>query len=1077
MVFDEYLEFYQHSICPSEKHCQAFLNQIGFKKSYFTTGFKKIHTKSEIYSKRKIRTKKTWYCLLVFLVCTVDFCSGKGRDILNERSPLLQTQGYLNAKIFQGSGSKNVRDLDVESLDVENFDDFYFRDFKYLKKWGNDTDVLLVLGRNNVYMIDPYASTPIVYFKERLHSVPTNSERAQCLRSIREEVYCHNYILNAHLLNNTKLKVCGTNSISPKCRYYTREQFNQTNPTENSYYSAEEPCNACPSTSKRNSLLLKVDNGSSTSTMYGAFYAYSYLGNNPLLVRANNFLKTQADCFTDPNFLKMLDYKEKVYLFFTETTTNMEAEKPSHQEIHSQVAQVCKNDNYDNKWRTFLKARLYCNVKQDKGFRFEYNILTAVSEVISVVLKPGQEPTDVIFATFTTPREWEEMGLLSSAVCMYSMSDSIISLFENKDFLSIEYKEGDNSVFWAKPIPAPDQNLGRLGRCVYRNESLQAYIDFASTNFRMYDAVTPLYDGAIYVTESNIRTSQILIDSNAGDMNELMIFLGTESGNVLRVKPRKNKKALLMEEIQLVDKADESDSGINSVKKLFIPRRKQSQKVHLLVGFTNRVLFVPLASCSQHYNETICQGDPECGFDGRSCVERTFENRERLGLVQSLTNVLVAETKRGKNTTAIEASPASMIANFMDNLGPELKNNLDRGVFSLDEKKQCLAELKRALNDTATVVIANYKSHRELPYHTTVKGLTHVLPLILHHRDSWHKIALEKMVYTEETDAICINNKKYCTKRAQFTTPLAPSLWLRLKELMKDEYSGVRCNDTPSSESINLCSEFKCNGTNSCKKTRCVYDSLTDVKSFFRLYSKSNEGCNEPFKKIVHVKGANSKINRRLFELRVNKRCCQFEMVYNPVDEEITITFGYKLSNRSRKSKAVNTSVQQFLNGILDRTFIAITKRSKGSCIEERKRRSSFSLESVNHARRNSVKAKKYENFYCTDWFRLRSIKWSDLVDRTRQRNTLSGQDDQLLSPNTLKFVSQAEVRTFFQENCVVKGADDILQRTIRTNGGSPNRQIKKSIAQIVVDYHMPFEIQKYEGRKKAKIKFYAKTI
>jgi len=659
MVFDEYLEFYQHSICPSEKHCQAFLNQIGFKKSYFTTGFKKIHTKSEIYSKRKIRTKKTWYCLLVFLVCTVDFCSGKGRDILNERSPLLQTQGYLNAKIFQGSGSKNVRDLDVESLDVENFDDFYFRDFKYLKKWGNDTDVLLVLGRNNVYMIDPYASTPIVYFKERLHSVPTNSERAQCLRSIREEVYCHNYILNAHLLNNTKLKVCGTNSISPKCRYYTREQFNQTNPTENSYYSAEEPCNACPSTSKRNSLLLKVDNGSSTSTMYGAFYAYSYLGNNPLLVRANNFLKTQADCFTDPNFLKMLDYKEKVYLFFTETTTNMEAEKPSHQEIHSQVAQVCKNDNYDNKWRTFLKARLYCNVKQDKGFRFEYNILTAVSEVISVVLKPGQEPTDVIFATFTTPREWEEMGLLSSAVCMYSMSDSIISLFENKDFLSIEYKEGDNSVFWAKPIPAPDQNLGRLGRCVYRNESLQAYIDFASTNFRMYDAVTPLYDGAIYVTESNIRTSQILIDSNAGDMNELMIFLGTESGNVLRVKPRKNKKALLMEEIQLVDKADESDSGINSVKKLFIPRRKQSQKVHLLVGFTNRVLFVPLASCSQHYNETICQGDPECGFDGRSCVERTFENRERLGLVQSLTNVLVAETKRGKNTTAIGDMPST----------------------------------------------------------------------------------------------------------------------------------------------------------------------------------------------------------------------------------------------------------------------------------------------------------------------------------------------------------------------------------------------------------------------------------
>ena len=37
----------------------------------------------------------------------------------------------------------------------------------------------------------------------------------------------------------------------------------------------------------------------------------------------------------------------------------------------------------------------------------------------------------------------------------------------------------------------------------------------------------------------SIRTSQILIDSNAGDMNELMIFLGTESGNVLRVKPRK----------------------------------------------------------------------------------------------------------------------------------------------------------------------------------------------------------------------------------------------------------------------------------------------------------------------------------------------------------------------------------------------------------------------------------------------------------------------------------------------------------------------------------------------------------
>ncbi|XP_018669347.2 uncharacterized protein LOC100176831 isoform X1 [Ciona intestinalis] len=537
-----------------------------------------------------------------------------------------------------------------------------FQKLKVIKRWDEfTTDVLLVSGSNYVYMINASQTSTSgeISYLERLQWTSNPNSSSTCIDVGKQEYECKNFIRVVELRQDNTLYVCGTNSYEPKCRIYTRAQFAAATP-HNSPYTSEEMCNeqcGCPQNPVTTSVALYT-NTSRGFKMFSAAVT-DFMGKRSYLVRSGNpSLKSVHKWLNDPSFVKLIEYGEKVYLFFREIPTSVET-GADHLTTWSRVAQVCKDDMGGTtvlryQWTTFLKARLTCSTQGTTSRQevFHFNNLTSVSDVTRITGSDGR-PTDVIFATFTTPWEWSDISM--SAVCVYSIQDDIARLFDEGHFMEEQQLRSNpdmtspmqsgrrvpppiNTVIKKIPLPKVDEPVARPTRCNAGVSNEAEY--FAKAHQIMYESVQPRYGFPIFVTESNVRLTQIALDENAGSSETMMLYAGTEDGKMLRIRPRltttEGPKSVLIEEMNVADKSACASTTSCGVRALHIshpelpanvsPDLDANPKPSAFIAFTDKMIQVPLTKCDRYPNAACCNFDPECGWIQSNCIPRHSQN-------------------------------------------------------------------------------------------------------------------------------------------------------------------------------------------------------------------------------------------------------------------------------------------------------------------------------------------------------------------------------------------------------------------------------------------------------------------
>ena len=143
--------------------------------------------------------------------------------------------------------------------------------------------------------------------------------------------------------------------------------------------------------------------------------------------------------------------EDHVYFFFREAAVEY---INCGKSIYSRVARVCKNDQggnhkFQNRWTTFLKARLKCSVPGNYSFYFN-----EIQSTSSFLKSPDG---DVFYAVFTTPTN----SIPGSAICRFNSRDLEESFEKNQQSVYSNWMAMSPS-----QVPSP-----RPGRCY--NESLR----------------------------------------------------------------------------------------------------------------------------------------------------------------------------------------------------------------------------------------------------------------------------------------------------------------------------------------------------------------------------------------------------------------------------------------------------------------------------------------------------------------------------------------------------------------------------------------------------------------------------
>jgi len=1011
-------------------------------------------------------------------------CFNREPESLNNRKPFIRSKiNHSTIPTFRGWGADGSRS------------NFSFTRLTSIDRWENDDNLILIGSKNNVYMFNNSFDdeSPSVLYSERLYFPPSVQQKERC-KTYNEEMFCENDIRQIFLKPNGKLRVCGTFGAKGQCRYYTRDDFHLKKGMDESNYSEAKYCDinmgnakvteAC-SKSKTDSISIQLTNKNSNKSdiILAAYSSGQFRDEDPIMIRSSDFMKTNKYSFeSNPDFIKMLSYGEKVYIFFSEGALKGESPLVTERKTrYSRVAQVCKDDKIeeyaDKEWNTFSKSRILCTLQKGDGPPMVYDVITSVSDVVTITEKNSKKKIDVVYATFTTPKEW--IIKQTSVVCMYKMTD-IIENFEKRRYFDKKYV--DNVYYPIEPVEPPT----RLSTCSFLTKDVSKPDRIFAKSHTLI--VSPLKGKAIFLTEDNVNITTILVDSNAAFKNEVMLYLGTDKGSVLRVKPRKNMDSTIyLEEMNFVNHKDcKIDPKVCEVKALL--RTEQSNNSakasKLLICFKDRVVFSNLATCSGHTNKTICEADPECGYSRKRCVQRTLGNSEFLGPVDEIEGRIDA--------VAEKASPAKMIQDWVESFEPELTRNLFGfgPKFKLEERRNCMLKLREALNHTANQVIANFKNHHTLPYIMT-SHVTHTNPLLMHTIESLHKKAygiIENYFNkSNKSQVLHCMRRKSCLKSRSLSLPLAPSLWLSLKNFMENEYAPLKCENDTSMQSLltDSCLKPKCDHSveGHCWPTKCSWKTLTNARSFFRLsrYRYEDKNCFEPFKKFFHFevpsKYRHKKVRKGETELKVDSRY-PMTFVYDPREEKITMKFTFKVLKRSKVHpplhKRDDFKLQTALYSIIEKMFSSIKNKNLfknkpyGETLD-------FNKSIKNN---NAIPIDICEGCTCykTEPFVLKN-DWDSMRKRARSRGVLKGQGDKLTS-NKLIFDTKDDLNKFFRENCTNDFYEmftrQINDKSVREPKNAQIKHIVKRNVSVFVDSYAPFEIEHKHGNK-IQLVFYVK--
>jgi len=468
-----------------------------------------------------------------------------------------------------------------------------------------DGQSLLVGGRNVLYKL----GVDDLKLEMSLEWTASEQDKSVCVVKGKSEDFCQNYVkvLKKYENDSGRYLVCGTNAYKPVCRDYVEDS--------GSYLMTNEVkgVGKCPYSPLHNSTAVLVGD-----RLYAGTTA-DYQGVDALIYRDPlRTLQHEATALNIPSFVGSFALDGFVYFFFREGAIEyMNCGKT----VYSRVARICENDNggtraLNNKWTSYLKARLNCSVPGN--FPFYFDEIQDISRVIEGVYK-GEEPSRLVYAVFSTPPN----SIGGSAVCAFSIGDF------NAAFNGLFKEQTKDNQNWlplgAHRVPDP-----RPGTCM--NDSkvdlTDANMNFIKKHPLMNTAVESFFPGPLLV-RTGLDTGFTSIDVDAQVVSPEgatydVIFVGTRSGHLLKSvntisgvdggPTSRPPVPVIIEEIEAVNGAVIKVQVVNDEK----------GSGHVIVVSSSEVRSYPLYRCDKATSCSQCVAlqDPYCAWDLRDGVCR-----------------------------------------------------------------------------------------------------------------------------------------------------------------------------------------------------------------------------------------------------------------------------------------------------------------------------------------------------------------------------------------------------------------------------------------------------------------------
>ncbi|XP_058838502.1 semaphorin-1A [Topomyia yanbarensis] len=479
---------------------------------------------------------------------------------------------------------------------------FFGNSTDYFKLLDQDDNSILIGARNALYNIS--LDRLIENTSQRVIWSSSDAHRELCTLKGKLDQDCQNYIRVYARVGANRIMLCGTNSYKPLCRYYNILPSDGTI----AYDSNEmEALGRCPYNPLHNSTYVYTD-----GHLYSATVA-DFSGADPLIYREPQRTEQyDSKQLNQPAFVSAVEHNGYVLFFFREVAVEyMNCGKA----IYSRVSRVCKNDKggphpLNDKWTSFLKARLNCSIPGEYPFYFDE--IQSTTKTINGIYGGGMN--QIIYVIMTTP----ENAIGGSAVCAFSIQD-ILDTFEGP-FKS----QRDSHSNWLQ-VPQSQVPEPRPGKCVDDSRTLpKASVNFVKMNTLMDSSVHSLHSRPVFTRVSLLyRLSAITVDPQVKALDGKtydVIFVGTNDGkvikfvNILSSNSTEDVKTVVISETQAFPLG-------NKVNEMTISKKNKK----LIVISNGKIISLPLSNCNEHEFKSCRKclelQDPYCAWDdvNREC--------------------------------------------------------------------------------------------------------------------------------------------------------------------------------------------------------------------------------------------------------------------------------------------------------------------------------------------------------------------------------------------------------------------------------------------------------------------------
>ncbi|XP_067871499.1 semaphorin-7A-like [Heterodontus francisci] len=463
-------------------------------------------------------------------------------------------------------------------------------------KFGSNEDYTVTLREGSTVYVGGNAILYRIKFGEprpiEKISVPADDKSTEkCTKATLG--YCENVIMVLQRFNATHILLCGTNAQDPRCWLL----FDNAIQVIINGHGRPLGKGVCSFTRKQGVTSL-VEGG----RLYSAAPLYNgdrvrlrgYKKENDTL-----WLHSVDKWLDDPKFVGISPLADQVYMFFREKNS---AENADIDPWISRIGRLCKDDRggsrqlLHNKWATFLKARLLCNIPFDN---VHFNRIKDV-----FIARSFNESEDRVYGIFNS--NWN-----GTAICVYSMKD-INDVFRTSAFKG-----------FTEAIPNP-----RPGTCVRDSQRLPDKVLSVVENYpEMETQIHPIEQIPLLIKNEDSFT-KIVVDSVLGIDGTVsrVLYLATGDDKIQKVLEA-NHSTFTISELEVLKEPGPilSMSLDSETKLLYITTAKE------LVRF-------PLAQCEK-YNKScescVMARDPYCAWNAakKECVPISSDFRY---LIQNL---------------------------------------------------------------------------------------------------------------------------------------------------------------------------------------------------------------------------------------------------------------------------------------------------------------------------------------------------------------------------------------------------------------------------------------------------------